>query len=629
MLAHAKAHVALLLGFTLPGLLPCFAAQPVGETPDPIVVRGCPGRIGSLEIAVPAAKSVAPLVAPRRPADIDLKRMAEWALNYLTESPRKHLNYDPVFQCFPLQCPPAPLREDPIVACDTDARMDWEWYYMRDIAGSEKGREVEEAFHKRMRGYLDADGVVWASPGCHNEGAINATYDKKDYIIHTWGMSKILQSLGEDYARTHNPDSKALARKMIKQAKALATWDSQGRCWYACGMGGFKADRKTPAVAHAHPVPIVEALIVYWQATGNQEALDFAKAYAEGMLNNLQPGGIRFQPDGSFNGHSHMTMHSVWGVAHLGLLTGERRYLDFAKRAWDWMSTRGTGTGWFPAMPDSCSEVCCLSDMMSTAAVIAQDGHPEYYDFIERYLRNYISPLQFVVTPEFEARYRALNKAKGEDAVRQGLAESRKFQGGFFNAGLNDFENDLLGGGGYVWKIAGCCAPEGMRATYTTWLNTIQSRPRSALGPAGIYVNMSFSRQSPWGEVVSFLPEQGRLTVKSKIKSLFFLRPPHWAPRDQVQAFINAKPVPAQWSGAYLRLKGRPGDELTITYPLVRYTQQVEGLWPVSAPKLKMTFNWLGNMVVSANPPAKPGSTALFTGKIHSLPPVPGITMGH
>jgi rhamnogalacturonyl hydrolase YesR len=181
----------------------------------------------------------------------------------------------------------------------------------------------------------------------------------------------------------------------------------------------------TVALANAQPAPLVGSLITYWQATGNKEALDFAKAYADGMIAGLQPDGVKFQRDGNFgSGHGHMTMHSVWGVAQLGIVTGEERYTAFAKRSWDWMLSKGTGTGWFPAAPEwanYCTEVCLISDMMSTAVYIAEAGYPEYYDYVERCMRNYIANLQFIAIPEFEKRYRELNKAQGEENVEKGL----------------------------------------------------------------------------------------------------------------------------------------------------------------------------------------------------------------
>ena len=133
--------------------------------------------------------------------------------------------------------------------------------------------------------------------------------------------------------------------------------------------------------------------------------------------------------------------------------------------------------------------------------------------------------------------------------------------------------------------MAGCCAPEGLRAIYTTWSHVIDRYPASKLGPAGVYVNMSFNRDSPWGRVVSFMPTAGRLTVKAKVRDTFFLRPPHWAPRDQVAAFVGSQAVPVQWSGDYVRFTGvKIGDELTITYPLLHFLHEAGGTWKKRSP---------------------------------------------
>ncbi len=593
------------------------------------MIHSINGAITDIEVATPASETIQPLAETRPSADLDLKRMAEWALNYLIHTPRPELDYEPVFQCHPLCCPPVPAGHDVVVPCDTDARMNWEWYYMRDICGSQAGREVEAAFHARLLAYLEADGLAWAIPGSFNEGDIQHIYTDADKIIHIWGTTKILQALAEDFMRTRNPESSRLAGVVMRALKRLTTWDEQGRCWLPDGMGAIRRDGTVvPNSWNPHPSPLVEPLVTYWRATGDPEGLEFARAYAEGMINNLQPGGVRFEPDGSFRlpdgksvAHSHATLHAIWGIADLGVALGEPRYLDFARRSWEWMLSRGTGTGWFPAMPDNCSETCCVSDMMSIAALLGQGGRPEYYDCVERYLRNTISNLQFILTPEFEAYYRRLNAGAGEAALAQGLEDLRRFQGGIIGgSGLNDYENELLGGvAGF--EMYGCCAPEGMRAIYTAWLHTIQRRPATGFGPAGVYANLSFNRASEWGQVVSFMPEEGRLTVKAAVADTFYLRPPAWAPVDQVRVFVNGASKEVAWQGSYVRLPSRPGDELTITYPLLRFTQHARGLWPDSRPDLSLTFHWLGNMVVSTEP--APTLTPLFLGAPRRLPPSP------
>ncbi len=616
MSSQAKFVVGLLLGVAcLRGV-----AAPA--------ITGLTGQVTNVRVIVAAPQTIAPLSADVPVHDVDLQRMAAWAMNYLIRTPNKDWNYEPVFQCHPLRCPPVPQIRDVVVPCDTDARMNWEWYYMRDVSGSSAGKDIEAGFHKRMLSYVQDDGTVLCPPGCYNEGDINKVYQKSDYVYHVWGATKILLALSEDYRRTGNKQSKAVARKIMLRLKKAAVYPTPDKCYLPAGMGPLRQDgTMLPNGWNKQPAPLVESLVNYFLATGDEEALDFAKAYAEGIMAGIQPGGIHIGANGDFGGgHGHATLHALWGIADLGVLTGQARYVDFAKKSWDWMLSQGTGTGWFPAAPiwaDNCNETCCISDMLSIAALIGRSGHSEYFDYVERYLRNYISNLQFIVTPEFEAYYRRINAAAGKENIDKGLQALRKFQGGVIGgSGLNDYENQLMGGvSGF--EMFGCCAPEGMRSIYTSWKNVIDRLPRSALGPSGVYVNMSLGRESKWGRVVSFYPDAGRLTVKAGVKDRFFLRPPQWAPREEVRAFVGAKSVPVKWSGAYVRFdKVAPGDEVTITYPLIGFSHEVAGLWK-EYPKMKMTFEWLGNSVISSDPPS--AATALFGGKPRLLPAPPDV----
>jgi hypothetical protein len=620
MRSHLRLVAAFLFGFVAGRGV----AAENGATP---VIHGLTGQVNHVRVMVEAARTILPLSVAEPHSDIDLRRMAGWAMNYLIRTPNKDLGYEPVFQCHPLRCPPVPQGADVVVPCDTDARMNWEWYYMREVSGSSAGRDVEEGFHRRMLAYVQDDGTVLCPPGCYNEGDINKVYQKSDYVYHVWGATKILLALSEDYRRTGHQQSKETARKIMLRLRKLAVYPTPDKCYLPAGMGPVRQDGTIlPNGWNKQPAPLVEPLLDYYLATGDTEALEFARAYAEGIIAGLQPGGIRIGADGNFGGgHGHATLHALWGIAHLGVLTGQPRYVDFMKRSWDWMLSQGTGTGWFPAAPiwaDNCNETCCISDMMSIAALIGQSGHAEYFDYVERYLRNYISNLQFIVTPEFGAYYRRLNAAAGQEKLDAGLEALRKFQGGIIGgSGLNDYENRLMGGvSGF--EMFGCCAPERMRAIYTTWDNVIERLPASELGPAGVYVNMTLGRESQWGRVVSFYPDAGRLTVKAGVKDRFFLRPPHWAPHEEVRAFVGTRSVPVQWSGAYVRFdKVKPGQEITITYPLIAFSHEVAGLWK-EYPKLKLTYQWLGNSVVSCDP-APTDETPLFRGKPCQLPPPP------
>src|SRR4051794_4390133 len=107
--ADSCVALAVAVWSVLMASLACIPSVAAGE-PKPAAVSppilGLTGKVDAIEIAVPAATKISLVTSDEPTADVSLKRMAEWALNYLSETPRKSLGYEPVFQCHPLLCPP-------------------------------------------------------------------------------------------------------------------------------------------------------------------------------------------------------------------------------------------------------------------------------------------------------------------------------------------------------------------------------------------------------------------------------------------------------------------------------------------------------------------------------------------
>ena len=114
----------------------------------------------------------------------------------------------------------------------------------------------------------------------------------------------------------------------------------------------------------------------------------------------------------------------------------------------------------------------------------------------------------------------------------------------------------------------------------------------------GVFVNMAFNRNCAEAVVVSFLPEQGRLTVVPKRRETFYVRVPGFAPRDQVSAWRNGrKSDRVVWTGDYVTFaSARKGEELTVTYPLVKFDQELRRAGRDS------TVHWKGNAVTGIEP---------------------------
>ena len=553
----------------------------------PSHVIGYRGVIAGLE-ALPnsQAAELKPLAEAAAPDDLSLTDMAERAMYYLIHNPLT----DGTKCRFPidlLRVPPANYH--PVALGDTEARMDWEFIYMREMSGSTAGREVEEAILKRILGYIRDDGLCWVPPYCLCGPATD------EPAVLSWTTDKALMTLVELYVRSGDPEKIVLAKKLVNGLRSLASWDT-GRAWYPGGLGGWDKNGwmgTKAGCSDLYPC-FLDPLARYLEVTDDAEARQFAQAFADGMLADLQEslGDNRIRADGSFGGYNcHLHMRAVLGVAHLGVITQNSAYVEWSRRAYDWLMSGSTDWGWFPEGPppsgpgSTNSETCATGDMADVAVWLAKAGYSRYWDDVERFVRNYCRESQFFVTPEYEALYREIHKDTPEQA-EAGLRQARDFQGGFVARLL---PNGLTIGNSM--NMMGCCPPEGMRALHIAWRNVVTEAPQ------GIFVNLCLNRDAEAARVVSFAPHQGRLTVVAKKPADFFLRPPSWAPRAEVKAYRGTQAVEPVWRGDYVKLaRAAIGEELTITYPVLRFRQTVE------VAGKSYTYAWQGNTVLGVEP---------------------------
>ena len=206
--------------------------------------------------------------------------------------------------------------------------------------------------------------------------------------------------------------------------------------------------------------------------------------------------------------------------------------------------------------------------MVDLALWLARAGYPEFWDHVERYVRNYVNQAQFFLTPVFRQIYRSANKGKPAAEVDAGLALLGRYEGGFVaRVYPNDLARSRASDG---MNMMGCCPPEAMRALHIAWSHIVTETGR------GIEVNLAMNRDHPAARVVSFLPHEGKVTVQARRNADFYLRPPSWTLRKAVQAYVDGKASTPDWEGAYVRFAGvKSGQRLTITYPLVDFSQRV------------------------------------------------------
>lgn len=589
-------------------------------------IPGIPGQIYDYKVIT----SLQEMSQSSQAEDIDIKKMARWAMNYLLRSPRVELNYEPIFSCSANTCPPVPDGHDPIVYGDTDSRMDWEFYHMRDISGAEEGKSIEAAFHKRIRNYLGKFDICWTEPG----GFLSDNIPSDIIVGNLWATTKLLVSLSLSYRHTNDQNDKQLARRVFEGLRNAAS--SDGRySWYPSGFGPVDDNLKPIALnwPSTAPLPIVEALVVYWKTFNDAEALELAIACANSIVDNYPKLNLtHIESDGSFVGHTHTTLHAMWGIAHLGVETGNSKYMEFSKRIYEFMIKHGTGTGWLhenitsPDSRNNCSETCTTSDVMSIIACLAQshhfmgDDYLDYYDHLERYFRNHILPCQFFVTPKFEAYYRDRHKDKPKAMVDKGIESLKKMQGGILaGGGINDYINEVPGDERTNFILVGCCAAEGIRAIHTTWENIVTDD--TVNGRNVININMSLPVETDSVRVISYLPNSGMLTAIAKVNGDFKMRPPAWTVKSAIRVWRNEKEAETKFSDKYVIFDDvRPGEKLTISYPLIEYKQNVSIFEDES---LTAVYTWRGSTAINVDPSGK--YFPMHNGERVVIPPFPDL----
>ncbi len=571
--------------------------------------------------------------APARRDDLCLVDMAKLALNYLRGNPDPERNYECKFSLGPLGIPShVPLLAsnaygyDPIALGDTDCRMDWQYAHMREMAGEPEPEAVERGVRQRILDYRRADNLVWMNPAAwvgtlKSPSAVDAL---KHEWTFTWASGKLLFSLAEEYRRTGDETLKSDCHALFRALATLVSRDTQGRAFLPHGAApccngewlhlsdagsnqGWGGE-----LSHGYPF-ITEPLVRYWECCGDTEALTLACAIADGHLACVQPdmGEHRIDPEtGAFRKHVHLHTHEIWGVAHLGAVTGDTRYLGWAERAYHFVLSHGTDYGWYPEyIPQSeyRTEICVVGDMTSIAACLARAGRPELWDHVERTVRNELRRAQFTLTPQFITLFRDLHKGSPASDVEAALEELRKLEGGFvaqptFDDWVSYPDNPKLGSPGLYAngiQMMGCCPPEGMRGLWEAWNGIVEERSES------VFVNLAFSRKHTAANVTAYGPAAGRLDVQARKGGLYSLRPPAWAEPATVTLRRGDEERRIEWGGpanAYVVCRDvQPGERLTVSWAVPRFTQVFV---PQSVPGRRetLTVHWLGNQVLSVAP---------------------------
>lgn len=485
----------------------------------------------------------------------------------------------------------------------------------------------------RPWGRLHADGInpVWKADGTTTSFSDLAVTQAANGST----CQRMIGTMAIYYQRDQNPMWKAAIDQMIRRLAELSI-DRGDYCYFAPGSFAPKAkvdSKATMPLGSTWGVSwntrLVQGLMQYYRISGHEPARELAKK----LVVYTRTRGEIFYPDGrwymdpeirgdfqsaavpnsirnkypvagvNYGGHGHGHGIGVLALIDYADATGDKDTMQFAKNAFEWARNPGaeygvsTTVGWFPEfyvpLYPSC-EGCIVGDMVSMAVKLSSLGVADYWDDVDRWVRNQFFEQQ-LTDVDWVYRLAARQPAKPigpyESADHAAERNLGAFGGG---ASASDWALGVASSG-----IGHCCTGTCTRAIYYVWENMIERKGDE------VRINLLMNRASRWADVYSYLPYTGRVEVKVKmgIRKLQ-LRAPEWVKSGDpvVTCTVNKASRKANWEGRYLDIGTvKQGDQVELKFPIAeRIVKERIGNQDYS-----MVIK--GNTVISIDPPGKNG----------------------
>jgi hypothetical protein len=344
---------------------------------------------------------------------------------------------------------------------------------------------------------------------------------------------------------------------------------------------------------------------------------------------------------GQFTGHLHSYLQALMGMLGYAELTNDARLKEFVRESYEY--ARGFGI----ARIGMYSEMCATGDMTWLAIKLSDLGVGDYWEDVDQNVRNQLVEAQVTDPDEMHKVNATMPK------LVRGAAKGAKLQLGEVNlvapvyAAMGLTDDHVIDRCVGVWRSDAnnpamtypqnfiyvvCCSGNCPSAMYSAWEATLRCDDGVA------QVNLLLNRASPWLDMDSYLPYEGKVVIRNKTARQLSVRVPRWVDQGHVGLEVKGTRRPRHWLGRYLLVDAlQPKDEIHITFPMVESKETYTLMWkpesrwlegidpgpkwtPAETPD-RYTFLMKGNTLVDVSPrPEGPsGADTMLLGSRNSL----------
>ena len=345
----------------------------------------------------------------------------------------------------------------------------------------------------------------------------------------------------------------------------------------------------------------------WYAVSGDPKALDMANRLASFLLKPTMwtARGEEMSvaaEHGRWNGHFHTHTMGLIGLLEYAIATNNARVKRIAEEAYQHARSIGIGRiGFFPAVirpakrrsggdtgprgeTPQTAETCATADMIALAIRLSRSGVGDYWEHVDQYVRNHLVECQMV----------------RRDLLEEIIAVSPTHEvNPAFESDENVLERNIgafVSGSDPAWLYAWytmCCQGNGSLALYEAWQAILDHTD------GVVQVNLLLNRASPWMDVDSYLPYEGKVVLKNKTARKAHVRIPSWVDKKAVRCHVGDQEASARWLGNYLVVEDlRPSDVIRVEFPVVDSTET----FTLPSYQRQCTCDFRGNTLVDISP---------------------------
>lgn len=446
-------------------------------------------------------------------------------------------------------------------------------YRLQAAIGFEIPKRIDQAMLKNARRFFDNPDHIslnpdkWpVSPFTYDEGLQWDLHSIREGMLALNALARWRES---DWAADMGVK---MIRSLDAKLKTDGSWDLDA--FDACQKRGKGVIHNVDSCdTHGR---MIEALLWFYESTGELEALRFADRLAEYHLEHTvgKDGAI---PPGAKADHTHSYFGTLRGLLLYGRLTKQREYVDRVAAHYPKNVRRVVHESGYTShnmVVESFGETTSPGDAAQIALWLAQDGVGDYLDDVDRIVRSRLLPSQIRATPPLKA------PKDGKDAHR---ALEKRMIGGY--GGCHNHP--------HAAKLA---VTDVTAADVHSLVDLYRHIARVENGVTEVLLHLDYE-DSKVRVACDRSSPKGRLTVTPKSASRVALRVPRWAPNATLRVWIGGAEGEATISAGFART-GRimAGTPVTMEYDLPVKTTRETGLGQ------EFEIFWRGDEVTGIRP---------------------------